>query len=229
MTGATGETPIWYVTLCVWYTLCGILIHTSLRERMRMPVIYFIRHGETDWNAERRMQGRLEVPINAKGERQAARNGQLLREHLGRADGFDFVASPQLRTRRTMEIVRREMGLDPADYRTDDRLREIHKGDWQSHLLADLPTLFPVEMAAYSRDHWNVVPPGEGAESLAMMHARVCAWLTSVTRDTVVVSHGGPMRCIRRHVLGLDAESTSRLPVPQDQVLCIRDGAVSWI
>jgi broad specificity phosphatase PhoE len=191
--------------------------------------IIFIRHGETDWNVERRMQGQLELPINANGQAQATRNGIALRERLGDAAGFDFVASPQLRTRQTMEIIRAEMGLSPGDYRTDGRLREIHKGDWQSHLWADLPTLYVAEMAAYDRDHWNVVPPGLGAESFAMLSDRVCAWFDAVTRDTVVVSHGGPMRCIRRYILGLDPEATSKLPVPQDQVLCIRDGALSWL
>jgi broad specificity phosphatase PhoE len=194
-----------------------------------MPVIYFIRHGETDWNVERRMQGRLDVPINANGRIQAARNGRVLRQLLGDGAGYDFVASPQLRTRQTMEIVRAEMGLDPSAYRTDDRLMEIHKGDWQSHLWADIPTLFPLDMAAYQQDEWNVVPPGEGAESFAAMHARVCAWLTEVGRDMVVVSHGGPMRCVRRHLHGLDDASTHQLRVPQDQILCIRGSALTWV
>jgi probable phosphoglycerate mutase len=193
-----------------------------------MTVIYFIRHGETDWNVEHRMQGQLDIPINARGEQQAARNGRILRELIGDGGGFDFVASPLIRTRRTMEIIRGEIGLDPTAYRTDDRLREIHKGDWQSHLWADLPTLFPAEWAAYDQDSWRVVPPGEGAESLAMMHDRVCAWFASVERDTVVVSHGGPMRCLRRHVLALDDVATSRLGVPQDQILCIRSNELSW-
>jgi broad specificity phosphatase PhoE len=194
-----------------------------------MTVIYFIRHGETDWNVEHRMQGQLDIPINARGEQQAARNGRILRELIGDGGGFDFVASPLIRTRRTMEIIRGEIGLDPTAYRTDDRLREIHKGDWQSHLWADLPTLFPIEMTAYRQDHWNVVPPGSGAESLAMMHSRVCAWLASIDRDTVAVSHGGPMRCVRRHILGLDDAATSELRAPQDQILCIQGGALSWV
>jgi broad specificity phosphatase PhoE len=194
-----------------------------------MPIIYFVRHGETDWNAERRFQGQLDIPINAKGREQAARNGRLLRERLGTADSFDFVASPQLRTRQTMEILRGEMGLDPAAYRTDDRLREIHKGNWQGHLWDELPGIFPEEMAAYDRDHWNCVPSGEGAESFAMMYARVCAWFAEVSRDSVVVSHGGPMRLLRRHILGLDEQATRGLPVPQDQVLFIQGRELSWL
>ena len=195
-----------------------------------MPLIYFVRHGETDWNAERRFQGQLETPINAKGREQAARNGGLLREHLGdAATRFDFVASPQVRTRQTMEIIRGAMDLSPEDYRTDDRLREVHAGNWQSHIWTDLPTLFPADMAAYDQDYWNTVPSGQGAESQAMLYARVCAWFAAVERDTVVVSHGGPMRCIRRYVLGLDDAATRALRVPQDQVLCIRDSALSWL
>ena len=193
-----------------------------------MPVIYFIRHGETDWNVERRMQGRLEVPINTNGRMQAARNGRVLRELIGDAGGFDFVASPQLRTRETMEIVRDEMGLDPAAYRTDDRLMEIHKGDWQSLLWPEICERFPNEVAAYNRDRWNVTPPGEGAENFAALYSRVIAWLDEVHRDTVVVSHGGPMRCIRRKLLRLSDDETHTLRVPQDQILCIQDGELSW-
>ncbi len=193
-----------------------------------MPLIYFIRHGETDWNVERRMQGQLDVPINANGRMQAARNGRMLRELIGDGAGFDFVASPQLRTRQTMEIVRREMGLDPSAYRTDPRLMEIHKGDWQSLLWPEMAGRFAEAMAAYDRDRWNYIPPGAGAESFAMLHARVCAWFTEVMGDTVVVSHGGPMRCLRRHLLSLGEDETHALRVPQDQILCIHDGDLSW-
>jgi broad specificity phosphatase PhoE len=195
-----------------------------------MPVIYFLRHGETDWNVEQRMQGQLEVPINANGRVQAARNGRVLRDLLGESAGrFDFVASPQLRTRQTMEIVRAGMGLDPAAYRTDDRLREIHKGDWQGFLWSEMSARFPEAFTAYERDRWNVRPPGEGAESYADLYARACAWLDAVARDTMVVSHGGPMRCIRRHVMELDDEATLLLTAPQDRVLRIENGELRWI
>jgi broad specificity phosphatase PhoE len=195
-----------------------------------MPVIYFLRHGETDWNVAHRMQGQLEVPINAHGQVQAARNGRALRDLLGESAGrFDFVASPQLRTRQTMEIVRAEMGLAPAAYRTDDRLREIHKGSWQGFLWSEMAARFADDFTAYERDRWRVRPPGEGAESYADLYARVCDWFGEVARDTVTVSHGGPMRCIRRRVMGLDAEATLLLPAPQDRVLRIERRAISWI
>ena len=95
-----------------------------------MPLIYFVRHGQTDYNASKRIQGELEIPINAKGREQARRNGGLLAELIGDKGRFDFVASPFLRARQTMEIVRDAMGLPAQGYRTDDRLKEISFGEW---------------------------------------------------------------------------------------------------
>jgi probable phosphoglycerate mutase len=194
-----------------------------------MPVIYLVRHGETDWNVERRTQGHLDVPINEKGRAQAARNGRLLRELLGDGAGFDFVASPLLRTRQTMEIVRAEMGLSPASYRTDDRLKEIGRGLWQGHLWPEVRALYPDDARAYEQDWWNFRTPGDNGESFAMLNARVLAWLGQVDRDTVAVTHGGPMRCIRRHLLGLTAAESLELHNPQDQVLRMEGRELTWL
>lgn len=96
-------------------------------------LIYVIRHGQTDWNAERRLQGQKNIPMNATGLEQARQNGIALAEILGdTVDEFDFVASPLQRTRETMEIMRTAMGLAPLAYRTDPRLVEISFGDWKA-------------------------------------------------------------------------------------------------
>lgn len=192
-----------------------------------MPLIYFLRHGETDWNAEGRTQGQLDVPLNGVGRRQAARNGGVLRAAISDPTTFDFVTSPLCRATETMEIVRREMGLPPRDYRTDDRLREVHRGEWQGHILADLISQRPEVRAAYQNGRWNVQPPG--GESPAMLNARVLEWLDEVRRDTVVVAHGGPMRCIRGALMSLDTEETLALPAPQDLVLRIKGTDLHWL
>ncbi|MGH6644424.1 MAG: histidine phosphatase family protein, partial [Bradyrhizobium sp.] len=98
-----------------------------------MPTIVFIRHGETDWNAEGRFQGQQDIPLNTRGRGQARRNGLILKERMPEAAAFDFVASPLERTRQTMEIVRAAMGLDPAAYRIDPILKEITFGEWEGH------------------------------------------------------------------------------------------------
>src|ERR1700730_17081630 len=96
----------------------------------KLPILVFIRHGETDWNAEGRLQGQRDIPLNDTGRAQARRNGTAIKAAMPEAVGFDFVASPLSRSRETMEIVRTAMGLAPESYATDDRLKELTVGAW---------------------------------------------------------------------------------------------------
>jgi probable phosphoglycerate mutase len=194
-----------------------------------MTLIYFLRHGETGWNAERRIQGHLDTPLNDTGRAQAARNGRVLAEAIGDPDRFDYVSSPLLRASETMEIVRRALGLDPKGYRTDPRLREFHLGDWQGHRYPDIERDFPELIAQRNANPWGFRPPGAGAESYAMLSARVLEWLDEFDRDTVVTAHGGVMRCLRIHFASHDKATVSKLEVPQDKVLRIADGELSWL
>ena len=102
--------------------------------------LYFVRHGETDWNRAQRYQGQKDIPLNALGRSQAVGNGRTLVGTLGAAAAaIDYVASPLLRARETMELMRAELGLPALGYRTDDRLREIHYGYWEGELWHELP------------------------------------------------------------------------------------------
>ncbi|MDX2264395.1 MAG: histidine phosphatase family protein [Hyphomicrobiales bacterium] len=193
-----------------------------------MPVIYFLRHGQTDWNASRRMQGQIDTPLNDVGRAQAARNGRALATLLGDAAAWDYVSSPLVRASETMEIVRETLGLPRLGYATDKRLMEIHFGDWQGELWENLGGSWSETVAQRLADPWNHVPPGEGAESNGMLSERVLAWLSQVSRDTVAVAHGGVMRVLRAHIEGLDVHTMIALHVPQDQVLRIDGGHLSW-
>lgn len=194
-----------------------------------MPLIYVLRHGQTNWNAEWRMQGHTDIPLNDKGRTQAAKNGRVLATLIRDPYAFDFVSSPLSRATETMEILRREIGADPKSYRTDPRLREINLGDWEGHVASELLRNFPELMAQRNRDPWNFLAPGEGAESYAMLSARVLHWLGDVGRDAVVTAHGGVVRCLRKHLLGLDDRATFEHEVPQDRVLRIADGTADWL
>ena len=83
--------------------------------------LYFIRHGETHWNAEARYQGQADVPMNDTGRAQARRNGKALRPFLPTLAHADFVSSPLGRARETMEIVRDALGLPPGDFDIDNQ------------------------------------------------------------------------------------------------------------
>ena len=162
--------------------------------------LYFIRHGETDWNVAQRYQGQSDIPLNDTGRGQAARNGRALFEQLKqRARSFDYVASPLSRTVETMQIMRHGLGLASDDFRRDARLMEHHFGHWEGQLWSELPSTDPEGFAARKADTWNWVP--RGGESYAMLQTRVEQWLAEVTRDTVTVSHGNVGRLDRKSVV----------------------------
>src|SRR5437762_12665954 len=109
---------------------------------MPAPTIYYIRHGETSSNAEGRLQGTLDIPLNDLGRKQAAHAGNVLAGLFAR-DGRDkqklpFVSSPLGRARATMDLVREVLDLPPGGYTIDDRLREIGYGEWEGSTLADM-------------------------------------------------------------------------------------------
>jgi broad specificity phosphatase PhoE len=192
-----------------------------------MPLIYFLRHGQTDYNAAGRIQGTIEVPINATGRAQAQRNGSVLNELISDKSRFDFVASPLLRTRQTMEIVRTAMGLAPGFYRTDERLKEISFGAWGGKTMTEIAGCDSENYARRQADPWNEAPP-EG-QCFRDFYAQVMEWLADVTSDAVVVAHGGTSRCLRGHFLELAPQEIVHLDVPQDKVLMIEGNALTWL
>lgn len=190
--------------------------------------LYYVRHGETDWNLAQRYQGQRDIPLNATGRGQAACNGAALKELLGdAASGLDYVASPLLRAQETMQIVRREMGLAVRAYRTDARLAEIRYGHWEGQLWSELPTLDPDGFAARRADPWGWQP--RGGESYRMLSERLAGWLESVDRDSVVVAHGGVMRVLRGLIEGLGPEAMQKFDVLQDRVLVFEAGRARWV
>jgi len=165
---------------------------------MPAPVLYYIRHGETEWNAEGRLQGAQDIPINDLGRRQAADSGLILADRLTRdgrsAQTLAFVASPLLRARRTMELVRGALNLPPDEYALDDRRREIAYGEWEGSTLAQMQLADPAMFARRQAEKWTVPPPG--GESYAMVQARVSDWYGELEADTVAVAHGGTARAL---------------------------------
>ena len=194
-----------------------------------MPIIYYIRHGETEWNADGRLQGGQDIPLNDLGRKQAARAGGILADLLARDRHSDaplaFIASPLGRARSTMELVRGALELPPADYTIDDRLREIGYGHWEGSTLAQMQALDPEVFAKRQTDKWTVSPPG--GESYAEVEARVTAWYRQLTADTVAVAHGGTARALMV-ALGLETPaSVADLTIEQGAVYLFGDGGLS--
>ena len=190
--------------------------------------LYFVRHGETDWNRAQRYQGRQDIPLNATGREQAKRNGRRLAAALGARPGdLDYVSSPLLRASETMEILRAAMGLERSAYLTDERLLEVDYGSWEGQLWHEMVKLDAEGHAARLADVWNWRAPG--GESYRMVADRVCSWLKEVASDTVVVAHGGVSRALRVVLLDLPVGEIMRLEVPQDRILVLNANAARWL
>ena len=195
---------------------------------MPAPVIYYIRHGETSWNALGRLQGVQDIPLNDLGRSQAARAGYILADLFAR-DGRDmsklsFVASPLIRARATMELARDSLKLPRDGYALDDRLREIGYGQWEGATLPEMQLRDPDLYARRQTEKWTVSPPG--GESYVDVQARMQNWYASVTADTVAVAHGGTARALMV-ALGIETPiSAADLTIEQGAVYVFRDGAL---
>jgi len=196
---------------------------------MPAPTIYYIRHGETQWNADGRLQGVQDTALNDLGRSQAAQAGRILADLLVR-DGRDkselpYVSSPLVRARTTMEIMRGALSLPVQDYATDDRLREIGYGQWEGFTLAEMQAADPVCFARRLADKWRVAP--EGGETYEAVQRRMSEWYAQLKADTVVVAHGGTARALMV-ALGFETpQSASDLTIGQGVVYVFGDGRLN--
>ena len=195
---------------------------------MPAPVIYYIRHGETSWNAQGRLQGVQDIPLNDLGRTQAAHAGNILADLFARhgreQSSLSFVASPLIRARATMELVRGELKLPRDGYALDDRLREIGYGMWEGSPLPEMQLRDPQLYAKRQTEKWTVSPPG--GESYVEVQARMTDWYASVKADTVAVAHGGTARALMV-ALGIETPlSAADLTIEQGAVYVFRDGGL---
>jgi broad specificity phosphatase PhoE len=194
--------------------------------------IIFLRHGETAYNAENRLQGQLDIPLNARGREQARSLGRELQARIGieiaKLEAADaFIASPLARARETMEIARDAIGLPPDRYKLDARLKEISFGAWEGLTWPEVEARDPGGVRARRKDRWNFAPPG--GESYAMLAERVRPWLDGLTGDAFVVAHGGVARALMTLIAGVAPEKAGGAPIMQGRALCFENGAWYWI
>ncbi len=194
--------------------------------------LIFVRHGETPYNAENRLQGQRDIPLGARGRDQARTVGRTLRARIGseidRLEAADaFVASPLLRTRETMEVARDAMGLPPSRYRLDPAVQELTFGDWEGLTWPEIYARDPKGCLARRAGKWDFVPPK--GESYAMLARRLEPWLTSLTADVFVVSHGGVARALMTLIAGVPAEKAADAPIVQGRALAFAEGGCAWI
>lgn len=190
------------------------------------PTIYFVRHGETAWNAEGRLQGQRDTQLNDRGRRQADEVGVFLPRLVPDFADLDYVASPLQRTRETMERLRVAAGLPAEGFRRDDRLREISFGIWEGMTWKEIRSRDNANAAIRDKDRFGYAP--RNGESYAMVVERLRPFLADIAQDTLVVSHGGVARALLTMLTDLSPAEAPSVPIWQGRVLVLREGAARW-
>jgi probable phosphoglycerate mutase len=189
--------------------------------------LILIRHGETDWNREGRLQGGQDIPLNELGRQQAAEAAERLRTLAPGFATLDFIHSPMHRARETMDILRTTLGLAPGAYRTDDRLKELTFGSWEGFTWRDIRKAEREQAQLRERDKWSFVPPG--GESYGMLAQRVRPVLEELERETVIVSHGGVARAILALVGAVPPQKASMVEIWQGKILTVTGNRADWV
>lgn len=163
-----------------------------------MSRLILIRHGESTWNRERRIQGQLDPPLSEAGTEQARRVARRLAHRQVEA----LYTSDLLRASQTAAPIASTLGVEA---RPMTELREIFLGDWEGLHTAELALRFPEAWDAWTREpSWDVVPRGEGASAF---EARVMSALDRLFEqhphgDAIAVTHGGVIQMALHRVVG---------------------------
>ena len=182
--------------------------------------LYFIRHGETDWNRAKKFQGHSDIPLNEKGRLQAAKNGALLVDHLAetgvRPDQLCFVTSPLSRALETTKIILQICNSKSGNFRADEALKEISFGLFEGLTSPQAKEKYYRQRQERRKDRWSIAPP-EG-ESFASRVDGVSQLLTQLNSHSVVVSHSGIMRVVYHLLQKIPSKEVVSLDIPNEGI-----------
>lgn len=188
--------------------------------------LYVLRHGQTAWNVERRLQGAQNSDLTILGREQASAAGRKLATVLPHdRQAVRFLRSPLGRTRETSLLVGRELGIDPAAWQDDQRLAEHGSGAWEGLSWPEIERDRPGSYAAWKRDPERYGPPGgESHHDLERRSASVLAEIAASRICTVVVGHGVSGAVLRGLAQGLHASQALALDKPQTAFFRLQAG-----
>lgn len=175
-----------------------------------MTRLILIRHGETDWNVEGRYQGQADPPLNAQGIMQS----HELAKQLEGTNLEILFTSPLKRAAQTAQVVAERLHVPLF---IEPRFMEIHQGDWQTRLRAEINQLYPDLFRKWESEPWEVNPPN--GESLPQVQDRVIAALKELIHKypkqcVGIVTHRIPIALIKVHYQGLDRDIVRSMHLP---------------
>ena len=182
----------------------------TMRSRHKGPRMLLVRHGETEWNRQKRFQGQIDIPLNENGQRQGEQAAEFLQDVKIDA----AVTSSLSRPKETAEIILRhhpEITLE-----TTDGLKEIGHGEWEGLYEHEIEAGYPGMLAKWQQQPETIQMPGDGGENLEQVWERAIATWNGIVAKysgaeapvTVLVSaHDAINKAILCHIVGLGPES----------------------
>jgi broad specificity phosphatase PhoE len=190
---------------------------------MADPEVYLVRHGQIEWNAVGRFQGRLDSPLTPQGRAEAATCARLLAPIAGSLDAV--VVSPLGRARQTSEIIL-SMGTFPRP-QADARLSEVSLGSWDGLTHVDIDACWPGRLDGATSFDWYFRSPD--GESYAAAYARARDWLSDATGTVLAITHGLMSRILRGAYLGVSEADALRFSVAQGTVWHLAEGSITTL
>ncbi|ENY5167337.1 TPA: histidine phosphatase family protein [Vibrio parahaemolyticus] len=187
--------------------------------------IFVLRHGETEFNADKKLQGHCNSSLTSKGSDQARRVGTTLKQYVENRP-FRVYSSTLGRALQTSQIVCEELNYSYENLNKEPRLKEFSLGEWEQRTIPSLEQEIPNLLA---QNDWYLQAPN--CETYESVRERLSSWLSDVTHDEdiVVVSHGLTGIVLRGLLLGMDYTQVWQQDLPQDAFFIIEDGRLTRV
>ncbi|TOA13841.1 histidine phosphatase family protein [Vibrio parahaemolyticus] len=187
--------------------------------------IFVLRHGETEFNADKKLQGHCNSSLTSKGSDQARRVGTTLKQYVENRP-FRVYSSTLGRALQTSQIVCEELNYSYENLNKEPRLKEFSLGEWEQRTIPSLVQEIPNLLA---QNDWYLQAPN--CETYESVRERLACWLSDVTHDEdiVVVSHGLTGIVLRGLLLGMDYTQVWQQDLPQDAFFIIEDGRITRV
>ncbi|TOP48318.1 phosphoglycerate mutase [Vibrio parahaemolyticus] len=187
--------------------------------------IFVLRHGETEFNADKKLQGHCNSSLTSKGSDQARRVGTTLKQYVENRP-FRVYSSTLGRALQTSQIVCEELNYSYENLNKEPRLKEFSLGEWEQRTIPSLEQEVPNLLA---QNDWYLQAPN--CETYESVRERLSSWLSDVAHDEdiVVVSHGLTGIVLRGLLLGMDYTQVWQQDLPQDAFFIIEDGRITRV
>ncbi|EJC6861648.1 TPA: histidine phosphatase family protein [Vibrio parahaemolyticus] len=187
--------------------------------------IFVLRHGETEFNADKKLQGHCNSSLTSKGSGQARRVGTTLKQYVENRP-FRVYSSTLGRALQTSQIVCEELNYSYENLNKEPRLKEFSLGEWEQRTIPSLEQEIPNLLA---QNDWYLQAPN--CETYESVRERLSSWLSDVAHDEdiVVVSHGLTGIVLRGLLLGMDYTQVWQQDLPQDAFFIIEDGRITRV